>query len=174
MTQRQLDLRLPTYEPNTVPIGKRHIVEVRNKGRSVGIYTLSLAKNKKRGVSLPVEAWRVLEQQLALINLNIQFASGTVGVDILEGVQPMYDGSLFSTGSLPEYGYNNNAEFKSNETYIPESFISGEEGAGEFRSGSGGGGGECQTAEHYGHISFEDECDPFPYQWHVPTKFEPQ
>jgi hypothetical protein len=188
MAQRQLDLRIPTYEPNTVPIGKRHIVEIRNKGRSIGIYTLSLLKNKKRGVSLPIEAWILLQQQLALINLNIQFASGTVGVDVLQGVQPMYDGSLFPSSYIrPEYGYNN-AECQSVETLIPETVISCEEGAGEFKPESGGGvgggvggggvgGGNSEGASEgvgqYGYVSFENECRPLPYTWHVPTKFEP-
>lgn len=84
MTQRQLDLRAPSYEPNIIPLGLNHSLEIRNKGQKIGIYTLSGADRKKRGVSLPVEAWMVLQQQLPLINLNIQFATGTVGVDIFE------------------------------------------------------------------------------------------
>jgi hypothetical protein len=90
MTQRQLDILRPVYEANVIPIGPRHLVEVRKKGTAIGIYTLSLPNNKKRGVSLPLDVWRVLQEQLCLINLNIEFASGTVGIDVLDGVDPAY------------------------------------------------------------------------------------
>ena len=86
MAQRQLDIRAPTYQPNIIPIGRRHLVEIRQKGKAVGIYTLSLVNNKKRGVSLPLDVWFLLQEQLAIINLNIQFASGNVGVDVLEDI----------------------------------------------------------------------------------------
>ena len=90
MTQRQLDICQPVYGANVIPIGPRHLVEIRKKGQAVGIYTLSIINSKKRGVSLPVEVWRVLQEQLGIINLNIQFASGTVGVDVLEDIYPTY------------------------------------------------------------------------------------
>ena len=84
MTQRQLDLMRPTYEPNIIPLGINHIVEIRKKGKAVGIYKLSAVSRKKRGLSLPLHIWRSLQNQLPIINLNLQFANGTVGVDILE------------------------------------------------------------------------------------------
>ena len=167
MTQRQLDLRIPTYEPNTVPIGKRHIVEIRNKGKSIGIYTLSRVNNKKRGVSLPIKSWILLQQQLPLINLNIQFASGTVGVDILQGVEPVYDGSFFSTGSVPQYGF----DFPSNENNFADAFICDGEGGGGYKVGAGGG---SESSEHYGSVSLENDGGLFPSNWHIPTKYESQ
>ena len=86
MTQRQLDLRHPTYEANIVPLGINHIAEIRKKGKAVGIYKLTAVSRKKRGLSLPLHVWTSLQNQLPLINLNLQFANGTVGVDILEGL----------------------------------------------------------------------------------------
>jgi hypothetical protein len=88
MTQRHLDLCRKANEPNVIPLGPRHVVEVRNKGTALGIYTLSAFTNKKRGVSLPLEDWITLQQKLPLINLNLQFASGTVGIDLLDSTAP--------------------------------------------------------------------------------------
>lgn len=90
MAQRQLDIRQPVYEPNIIPIGPRHLVEIRQKGTAIGIYTLSVINNKKRGVSLPIDVWRNLQEELSLINLNVAFASGTVGLDVFETVYPNF------------------------------------------------------------------------------------
>ena len=84
MTQRQLDIRAGTYEPNTIQLDLNHTVKIKKKGRHIGIYTLSGVERKKRGVSLPVEAWILLQQYLPLINLTLQFVSGTVGVEVFE------------------------------------------------------------------------------------------
>ena len=84
MTQRQLDIRAGTYEPNTILLDLNHSVKIKKKGRHIGIYTLSGVERKKRGVSLPVEAWILLQQHLPLINLTLQFVSGTVGVEVFE------------------------------------------------------------------------------------------
>ena len=94
MTQRQLDLRRATYEANIVPLGINHIAEIRKNGKAVGIYKLSAVSRKKRGLSLPLDVWTSLQNQLPLINLNLQFANGSVGVDILEALftpQPSED-----------------------------------------------------------------------------------
>ena len=90
MTQRQLDISAATKAVNSVPLDLNHEVEIRENGQVVGIYTLSGPERKKRGVALPLEAFIVLQEQLAVINLKIQLASGTLGLDI---VQP-YDYAL--------------------------------------------------------------------------------
>jgi hypothetical protein len=80
MTQRQLDLSHPTYQANIIPLGVSHIAEIRKKGTTLGIYKVSPVTQKKRGLSLPINVWTSLQNQAAIINLNLQFASGTVGV----------------------------------------------------------------------------------------------
>jgi len=106
MAQRQLDIRHPVYEPNVIPIGPRHLVEIRQRGKVIGIYTLSLVNNKKRGVCLPLEVWYALQEQLTLINLNIQFATGTVGIDVFEGLYtPTFNNDVGAHGyGICSYG----------------------------------------------------------------------
>jgi hypothetical protein len=84
MAQRQLDISAASKDVNTVPLDINHEVEIREKGQVVGIYTLSGPERKKRGVALPLEAFIVLQEQLAVINLKIQLASGTLGLDIFQ------------------------------------------------------------------------------------------
>jgi hypothetical protein len=88
MTQRQLDLSRPTYEANIIPLGISHIAEIRKKGTTLGIYKVSPVTQKKRGLSLPINVWTSLQNQAPIINLNLQFASGTVGVEVVEGSYP--------------------------------------------------------------------------------------
>ena len=84
MTQRQLDLSVASRDVNSIPLDINHEVEIREKGQVVGIYTLSGAERKKRGVSLPLESFIILQEQLPVINLKIQLASGTVGLDLVQ------------------------------------------------------------------------------------------
>jgi hypothetical protein len=116
MTQRQLDIRAGTYEPNTIQLDINHTVKIKKKGRHIGIYTLSGVERKKRGVSLPVEAWMLLQQHLPLINLTLQFVSGTVGVEVFEkndGYNANIDyGSYNRTTNKNGYGsYNDNPSY---------------------------------------------------------------
>ena len=104
MTQRQLDLSAASIDVNSIPLDLNHKVEIREKGQVVGIYTLSGPERKKRGVALPLEAFIVLQEQLSVINLKIQLASGTVGLDLVQGYgyagqhssQPPYSTSILN------------------------------------------------------------------------------
>jgi hypothetical protein len=103
MTQRQLDLQTAARDVNSVLLDIDHKVEIREKGTVVGIYTLSGAERKKRGVALPLESFISLQKQLPVINLKIQLATGTVGLDLLEAYQYALQPS-FQPAIQPSYG----------------------------------------------------------------------
>jgi hypothetical protein len=105
MAQKQLEIDRESDPDNITHIGYSHIVEVRKKGKKIGIYTESRLTKKKRGVSLPLHVWNSLQEQLPVINLKIQFASGAAGLDLGSTYYPI---PIFENGS----GLYNDAWFQ--------------------------------------------------------------
>ena len=74
----------PLYPNSTLPVAPyvvqldaTHVIEVRNKGQQLGIYTVT-PSGKKRGVLLPIDTWYSLERNRNLVNVAIDLATGSV------------------------------------------------------------------------------------------------
>ena len=68
-----------TYTPDyhSIYLGDSHVVDVKKDGLYIGIYVITQTK-RRRGVILPLTAWRALLDSTDIINLGIAFQRGDV------------------------------------------------------------------------------------------------
>ena len=69
--------------PYYIYLGDNHIVEVKTGGEQIGVYVIT-ASLRRRGVVLPYVVWTELINSIDIINLAIDLAKGTLGLNIYE------------------------------------------------------------------------------------------
>jgi len=69
--------------PYYIYLGDNHIVEVKRGGEQIGIYVITPSL-RRRGVVLPSAVWTDLINSIDIINLAIDLAKGTLGLNIYE------------------------------------------------------------------------------------------